>query len=327
MKGIQGIETDQIIKGLKNKKIILNADDFGVSGFINEGIYDGIKAGVVNSVSVFVTFGDKNIRAIKKLQDKYGDRAKIGLHFTTTAGAPVYRKLEKIDFLIEPGQKKFQRLQDLDLEAYRPKFLSDELKAQIELLAKTLGGIEHIDHINNHQNLMYFHDPSWRVFLREATRHKLAIRCPRSFEMFPGNDPKKLMPIEKAGLRMGLKNLEHLKSVTILKKGAKPTNLRLKEREAKAKGVKMPNYFVSSYYGQPSKTILRRVLKKIKANHTAEFMLHLGKGTYSYNKTRYWGITRRSLKKRQQELQVLKNVGLPDLLAKHEVTLTNYSDL
>ena len=69
------------------RRLVVNADDLGLSVLVNEGIEETIRAGVVTSVSILVNtpgFDDAVRRA-----EALGARVSIGLHFNLTTGRPV----------------------------------------------------------------------------------------------------------------------------------------------------------------------------------------------------------------------------------------------
>ena len=69
------------------RRLIVNADDFGLTAGVNEGIQDAVEAGVVTSTTMMVNtpgFGDA-VRRAAGLRD----RLSVGLHFNLTTGAPV----------------------------------------------------------------------------------------------------------------------------------------------------------------------------------------------------------------------------------------------
>ena len=67
-------------------KLIINADDFGLSKSISDGIIEGIKAGYITSTSVMVNM-DYAEYAIKEAVKNNIDC--IGLHINFTVGKPV----------------------------------------------------------------------------------------------------------------------------------------------------------------------------------------------------------------------------------------------
>src|SRR5882757_5858501 len=65
------------------KKLIINADDFGMSREVNEGTKQGIKQGIITSVSVMTNmpYFNEAVRFLKKYP-----HVSVGLHFNITEG-------------------------------------------------------------------------------------------------------------------------------------------------------------------------------------------------------------------------------------------------
>ena len=100
-------------------------------------------------------------------------------------------------------------------------------------------------------------------------------------------------------------------------------------KEAKSKGFRFPDFFIQSYFGQPSSEIVEKFIKDIKHGENGEFLLHIGRGDYKseYNRKKHWGIRGRSLRHREAELDTLldmKKNNLFHLLAEENVELVNY---
>ena len=69
------------------RRLIVNADDFGLASGVNEGVQEAVEAGVVTSATMMVNtpgFDDAVRRAAG-----LGARLGVGLHFNLTTGAPV----------------------------------------------------------------------------------------------------------------------------------------------------------------------------------------------------------------------------------------------
>ncbi|GAL34979.1 cellobiose phosphotransferase system YdjC-like protein [Vibrio maritimus] len=67
-------------------KLILNADDFGLTESVNLAIVDCIKAGVVKSTTVMMNQPGTAHAATLNAQGLIPD---VGLHFTLTSGKPI----------------------------------------------------------------------------------------------------------------------------------------------------------------------------------------------------------------------------------------------
>ncbi len=314
------------------KKIIFNADDFGPSQFINDGICEGIEKEVINSVSAFVTFGQENLDNIKKLKAKFGDRVKIGLHFTLTAGAPAHQPREAVSSIYEKAtaafEDRFWLFSSMNLKAVDLAHVEMELNAQLDALEDQLDG-EPINHLNSHQGLLTFYRPYWEICKRVAVQRNIPLRNPVSFEYtHPYLSDRMLgLPITRLGGKAGIQSVfkGNLKTALKLKKGANKKRLKRKAQEAIGWGISMPSNYVISYFGQASEEIIELVLSEIKDGETVEFLLHPGRGNYENDND--WGVNPKSLMGRENELDVLLNCGLADLLTRHEVEMTDYRNL
>ncbi|MCT4581089.1 MAG: ChbG/HpnK family deacetylase [Flavobacteriales bacterium] len=296
------------------KKIILNADDYGAMSFIDDAIEEAIELGIVTAVSVFVTFGSKNIKKIENLAAKYGDRIGIGLHFTLTSGKPIgtFHEVRSLYGAKGKNSNKFTTLSKFDLSRINREHVKLELDNQLNLLARILGGFEHIDHINSHQGLMHFIPSFWNILLetcKEPKFNNLPMRSPATYEMVRGyyTDKIPFLPIT----RLGASNVGLIRFPGTLKtinEGRKVHWLRQKQEEAEENSYILPNFYLQSYFGQPSENIIKKFVNDVENNQVGEFMLHIGKGNYKseYNRKKHWGIRKKSLKDRNLEFQVLK---------------------
>ena len=132
------------------RRLIVNADDFGLSELVNEGIEETIAAGVVTSVSVMVnTPGfDDAVRRAAALRPGL----RVGLHFNITAGGPVAPPAE-VRSLVD-GAGRFLPLGGLVRRALaggvRPADVRREAEAQFARLRE--GGVEPT-HADSHRHV------------------------------------------------------------------------------------------------------------------------------------------------------------------------------
>lgn len=126
------------------KNLIINADDFGMSEEVNEGVKIGIKEGIVTSVSLMVNmpfFED----AVKFLKNYHN--ISIGLHFNITEGKPIMLPANAGSLLREDDS--FYNwplgLMRLILKKTNLKEIEEELAMQYNILKSTGLPISHID--------------------------------------------------------------------------------------------------------------------------------------------------------------------------------------
>lgn len=124
-------------------KLIINADDFGLSKSISDGIIEGIKSGYITSTSIMANmeYAEYAIReAVKNNIDC------IGLHINFTVGKPIIENSNLTDnngnFLGKKEQVINRKLTYED--AY------NEIIAQIKTIDKYSNGLLKIDHLDIH---------------------------------------------------------------------------------------------------------------------------------------------------------------------------------
>ncbi len=131
------------------KKLIINADDFGITEKVNRAIFDLVDEGLLSSTTVMT-----NMPYYEEIQDLKG-RIGIGIHFNLTTGRPVNQR-DMVSTLVD-SNGHFFKLSEL-LKRMKAKKLSseeieNELAAQIENLLKI--GIKP-DHIDSHESLIKY---------------------------------------------------------------------------------------------------------------------------------------------------------------------------
>ncbi len=126
------------------KQIIINADDFGMSKEVNEGTKDGIRQGIISSVSVMANmpYFDDAIAFLRNYP-----KVSVGLHFNITEGKPVILP-KHVGNIIREDDYFFhwpQLIGRVAFDAIQLKEVETELKAQFKRLQNTGLPITHID--------------------------------------------------------------------------------------------------------------------------------------------------------------------------------------
>lgn len=133
------------------KKLIFNADDFGISQGVNEAIFRAHTEGVLNSTSIMITL--KYVPQALELA-KQMPNLNIGLHANLTNENSVLNK-EEIPLLVnENGKFKHGFVNLAVLSVLHPKELKNqakkEIKAQIEKACSC--GIK-LTHLDSHRHI------------------------------------------------------------------------------------------------------------------------------------------------------------------------------
>lgn len=133
------------------KKLIVNADDYGLHESINKGIVDGARNGCITSTSIMAVGPafDHGISCLKDVQE-----LGVGVHLTLVATEPLLPK-EKIVTLISSENGMFYKSYPEFIKKYIFGAISideiyQELYAQINKVKSA--GI-HITHLDSHQHL------------------------------------------------------------------------------------------------------------------------------------------------------------------------------
>jgi chitin disaccharide deacetylase len=171
------------------KKLVINADDFGMSTEVNEGIKQGIRAGVLTSVSVMANmpFFDDAVRFLKK-----HPKVKVGLHLNITEGKSLLWPAKASTLLREDNY--FYSLPVVAVRLLTSqtslKEVRQEMVAQFEKLKAT--GLP-INHIDSHHHIHLF--PSlFRIVWEFAQANQVkTLRC-RKFSFSNLTNGIKLFP-------------------------------------------------------------------------------------------------------------------------------------
>lgn len=125
------------------KKLIINADDLGLSEEVNRGIFTAHHQGIVTSATLMVTMAGVE----HALEGIRGSRLDVGLHIDLSWGRPIAPPAE-IPSLVGadgrfPGKKPL--LKKLMLGQIRPRDLEREIDAQVKCFRKTGLALFHAD--------------------------------------------------------------------------------------------------------------------------------------------------------------------------------------
>lgn len=149
------------------KKLIINADDFGLTEGTNLGIIKGIKEGIVSSTTVMINmpYAYEGIEILKSMAFK-----SAGVHLTLTAGYPTLSTRE-VPSLVDREGKFYRRRNELF-----PKLMLEdvekELRNQIQLFIKTGLNPSHLD--GHHHIHMY--DGIREIVVKLAKEFNLPVR-------------------------------------------------------------------------------------------------------------------------------------------------------
>ena len=148
-------------------KIIINADDFGLTFGQNRGIIEAYQQGVVTSTTLMMNAqATDDAIALSKENPGLG----LGLHFVMDVYQPISDPSLVKSLVDNQGNfKKFDLSKSLDIDANEVEL---ELLAQLK---KALDQGLNIDHLDSHHHI-HLHPEVFEAFLKVAKRYDLPIR-------------------------------------------------------------------------------------------------------------------------------------------------------
>lgn len=271
-------------------RLIVNADDFGESPAVSEGILYGHENGIITSTTALINLPGAAYQ-VWEAKTKH-PRLGMGVHLTLTEGRPLL-PVEKIRSITE-GRPVFPEREDLmsRLDSLDFNEVEQEWTAQIELFHIAAGQAP--DHLDSHHYLSNMHPELFRITLQLAERYGCAVRaaCLVEHENDPDNPP-----VENRG------NLPALKKMLSASK------------------IPRPRYFQHSFYDEEDYPgTLRQVLENLP-NGVTELMVHPGRVDDDLLERSSYTV------QRQKELDALTEPGLKDWLVSRGVKLIHFGDL
>jgi predicted glycoside hydrolase/deacetylase ChbG (UPF0249 family) len=165
------------------RSLIVNADEFGLTEGINEGIIEVHAHGIVTSTTMVANFSAFD-HAVK-LSRKHPDLA-VGVHLNLTHDMPILPK-DRVHTLVDHSGFFFRRrpfLQRLILGQISMIQVYEEFRAQIDKVIAA--GIEP-SHLDSHESVYMYPDLFFKVVVPIARLYRLPIRLqqePMDRDMF-----------------------------------------------------------------------------------------------------------------------------------------------
>lgn len=278
------------------KKVIINADDFGLTRGINQAIIECYKKGVITSSSL-IPNGKYFKDAVELVKDNVG--LDLGIHLTLIEEKPILSKGEIPSLLNENGyfyNDHFKFIQKYIARTIKKDEIEKELRSQIERCLKE--NIE-LTHIDSHQYIHLL--PSiLNIAMKLAKEYKIPfIRYPHK-----------------------LINIKDFRYLRISFQIFFNTMYRIYHREFKEAGILATPYsvgFVRS--GRLTKQLFEDLIKSLRSGVT-EIVCHPGildedlKRFYSHWNY-HW----------QEELDLFSSEEIKILLSKYNIELIAFRDL
>jgi hopanoid biosynthesis associated protein HpnK len=270
------------------RRLIVNADDFGISPSVNQAVVLAHREGIVTTASLMVN-GAACAEAVELARQN--PRLGVGLHLTLVCGGPALPPQE-IPGLVRDG-KEFSNdpvgtgMRYFFQRALVPQ-LRREMAAQIEKFHQT--GLA-LDHVNGHLNL-HLHPTVFRILTQQAAEWGIrSVRLTR--DAFRLN-------VRLAGGRWFYR-LSHTAVFHSLSRWARP---QLEARQIRHTS----RVFGLLQTGQVNEEYVRRLLPRLPEGDSE---------LYSHP----------SMDKSKAELDALISAKVRHLVRKHSIQLIRYQDL
>jgi len=286
------------------KKLIINADDFGFTSGVNNGIVRAHKQGIVTSTTIMAN-GQAFEEAVELARENPG--LGVGCHLSIVGGRPVAPTTE-VKSLLEPDGSLPPTVTKLALKLARRlvplEQIAIEFRAQLERINRS--GIK-LTHVDTHKH-SHTHPQVMRALAIAAS--EFGIRCVRNpFEhVFAGAD------------LAGFARWSFIKQ-SALSAAIQPSANQFK-RIIRESGFETPNrFFGVKLTGMLDSTAIRSMMEGTWEG-TAELMCHPGIYDDELERART-----RLKRERERELEALCDPSLRLIAEQHGVELINYRGL
>jgi predicted glycoside hydrolase/deacetylase ChbG (UPF0249 family) len=281
------------------RRLVINADDLGLTVGVNNGIFDAHDRGVLTSASVFANAaatGDALDRALRR------PSLGVGCHLTLVDGRPTLAPA-RVPSLIEgdgrfrPSWKPF--IASCLLGRVSLREVEQELTAQIDRIRSAGVALTHLD---AHKHV-HAYPPIFDIVTRLATRFRISVvRVP--FERW--SNASSGGPQQRTVRRQALLNAAML-----------PWAWRDYRNAARA-GIRTPHFIGRTHTGVLSAHSLTAMLRGLPPGVT-ELMVHPG-----YVDERLERSNTRLLDARTDEVDLLTNPNTFDLLISQRISLIRH---
>ncbi len=279
------------------KALIINADDFGISSGVNQGIIKAFQDGILTSSTMMVNMGktskEASILALKN------PRLGIGLHLNLTCGKPILPP-DEIPSLVN-SRGYFYNLRSLIIKLSLGMISTEDIKSEFDAQIKRLRkwGIE-TTHIDSHQHI-HVHPKILKVLVDIAKENKIEkIRYPsqkKSINRFPFK--------QQNIKRILIKYLLKINGKLIFKKKLIVTN----------------HFFgISEMESNNKLEVFKKLLISVKDGIT-EIMCHPGYCDEQLLKIDNYTFPR------EEELQALLSPELKKIIINQRISVINYGDI
>jgi predicted glycoside hydrolase/deacetylase ChbG (UPF0249 family) len=279
-----------------NKRLIVNADDYGRTAGVVEGILRAHQQGIVTSTTAMM-----NMSGIEDALQRAQSCPDLGLgvHLVFSAWRPLLPPEQIPSLVDDDGAFLNQRAIWGRSETIQRDELRAELTAQIEQFQALTGCLP--DHLDCH-HFVHSHPLFFTIYVELAAQWDLPIRTP--------------FPPEEA--------LSQAAATVPLIEGLPLSKVRDMMRQDKelvqASGVRHPDHWIGTFYGQEAVTLenLLTILEDLREG-TTELMCHPGLADEQLLAQSIYG------RPREKELELLCHPRVREKLDELGIELVNFS--
>jgi hopanoid biosynthesis associated protein HpnK len=289
------------------KKLIVNADDFGLTEGVNRAIVDGHRKGIITSTTLMAN-GAAFVSAVASASTV--PDLGIGVHLTLTQGRPVC-PASRVPTIVNsegffypsPGVLARRILS----RKIRPEEIQNELRSQIEKIASV--GIR-ITHLDSHKHI-HLLPPIFELVINLAREYRIdCVRCP----IEPASSALGPLQSGRAGWPRMAKQYLLARALSAL--------AACQVKKVAHAGLYRPGYFFGlSQTGFLNNAILEQMLRAVP-DGTSEIMCHPGYVDADLRNTRT-----RLREQRQTELEALTSSSVRQLVNELGIELIPYDKL
>ena len=294
------------------RRLIVNADDFGMTGGINRGIAEAQERGIVTSATLMANSAAfEEAAGWARSLTSPNVHFSVGCHVVLLDGQPVL-PADRVSSLLQPGARNgchFRvKLNDFVMASFRGKLQPDEIEAEAAAQIQRLqaAGVQP-SHFDTHKHAHMF-PAVLRPLLRAARAQNVpAVRNPFG-EVWP-------LPLGEVLQRRQL--WKRFAQLNVLRNFAATFR-----REVEAHGLRTTDGSVAVLVtGVLDLKLFSKIVENIPEG-TWEFVCHPG-----YNDVELDRVRTRLRQSRVQELELLTSPGAREALERRGIELISYREL
>ncbi len=289
------------------KRLIVNADDFGLTEKVNQAIVEGHERGIITSASLMANgLAFDSAVALARAHPKLG----VGVHLNLTEGSPLSSPSSILSLVDGGGAFYAGPLAVATKLTQRKISLTDverELRAQIEMV---LAAGVRATHLDGHKHV-HLLPPIFDLVIKLAQEYRIqCVRCPvecpvESFQLVRRNSSAWLAVLKQHVLSLVLSALASSQ-----------------QRKLERAGLAWSTHFYGiSHTGFLDATSLEEILRRLP-DSTSEIMCHPGYVDAALVRT-----PTRLLRQRATEIEALTRPEIKSVVTELGIELISYGDL